>query len=93
MSTSSLTILCVGKPKPVLDVSHVTSSYKNNLRASYHEIVGRSSNKHYLLIIITKIMSDWAQKPIKNILLDINGVLFNSGEPAAIAGSVEAMQM
>lgn len=34
----------------------------------------------------------WAEKPIKNILLDINGVLFESGEEHAIAGSVEAMK-
>lgn len=35
----------------------------------------------------------WAQKPIRNILLDINGVLFESGEDHAIAGSVEAMNL
>lgn len=35
----------------------------------------------------------WAERPIKNILLDINGVLFESGEDQAIAGSVEAMNL
>lgn len=30
----------------------------------------------------------WAEKPIKNILLDINGVLFESGEDHATEGSV-----
>lgn len=35
---------------------------------------------------------EWAKKTIKNILLDINGVLFESGEPGPIDGSVEAMK-
>lgn len=35
---------------------------------------------------------EWAKKPIKNILLDINGVLFESGQDHAIEGSVEAMK-
>lgn len=35
---------------------------------------------------------DWSKKPINNILLDINGVLFESGEAHAIEGSVEAMK-
>lgn len=35
---------------------------------------------------------DWVKKPIKNILLDINGVLFESGEELAIEKSVEAME-
>uniref|UniRef100_A0A6G1SHS9 Phospholysine phosphohistidine inorganic pyrophosphate phosphatase n=1 Tax=Aceria tosichella TaxID=561515 RepID=A0A6G1SHS9_9ACAR len=34
----------------------------------------------------------WTQKPIKNILLDINGVLYESGEEHAIEGSVDAMK-
>ena len=34
----------------------------------------------------------WAQPEIKNILLDINGVLFESGENFAIDGSIEAMK-
>lgn len=33
----------------------------------------------------------WATKPIKNLLLDINGVLYESGEEHAIKGSVEAL--
>lgn len=41
----------------------------------------------------TRIMeAHWSTKPIKNILLDINGVLFESGEEHAIEGSVEAMK-
>lgn len=35
---------------------------------------------------------EWARKPIKNILLDINGVLFESGQDHAIEGSVEGMR-
>lgn len=38
------------------------------------------------------MVADWARKPIKNVLLDINGVLFNSGENHAIEGSVEAIK-
>lgn len=34
----------------------------------------------------------WTNEPIENILLDINGVLFESGEDHAIAGSVAAIQ-
>lgn len=34
----------------------------------------------------------WQVKPIKNLLLDINGVLFESGEEYPIEGSVEAMK-
>lgn len=34
----------------------------------------------------------WSKKPIRNILLDINGVLYESGEDNPIPGSVEAMK-
>lgn len=35
---------------------------------------------------------EWNKLPIKNILLDINGVLFESGEDHPIEGSVEALK-
>lgn len=43
---------------------------------------------HHLIVMA----ADWAKKPIKNILLDINGVLFNSGEDFPIEGSVDALK-
>ncbi|CAN8003817.1 unnamed protein product [Ixodes hexagonus] len=38
-------------------------------------------------------MLSWLKKPIKGLLLDISGVLYESGESKAIPGSVEAVKM
>lgn len=37
-------------------------------------------------------MTSWTDRKIKGVLLDISGVLFESGAGVAIGGSVEAVE-